>query len=321
MVEDFQPSPRPHQESIGWLRMERTKRSEEGDALREKIKAWVVSLRPFVVPWMAANCFLGVALAGFELPAWILASVITTSILFAGHLLNNIRDYQKGIDSLEEGSEEKSYTSAQKILPSGALSVGTMFISALGFIGLGTGLLLAFCPVRLDVWLLFSLGLAMTCTYHDFWKPRGFPEISLFLGHGLATTAFAYSLVEPVTLTAVSAGILTGLFAASVSTLDAWKDVETDYAEKVKGLAWTIARTDLPISQFCAGSLVMIYVVQIGMVLMGLLPAMTLMTIIMLPPGHLTSIILEKNFDKGVMLYLLVMWLFAVLMGLGVLFS
>jgi len=110
-----------------------------------------------------------------------------------------------------------------------------------------------------------------------------------------------------------------GLFAASLSTLDAWKDVETDYAQRVRNLAWTIAQANLPISQFCLGSLVMIYSVQMGMVLMGLLPSMTLLTVFLLPLGHLTSIILEKDFDKGVMLYLLMMWMFAILMALGVL--
>jgi len=287
--------------------------------LKEKIIAWFVSLRPFVLPWMLVNTLLGVALAGFDFSGWILAFGITTSILLAGHLLNNIRDFQRGLDRVEEGSEEKAYTSASKILPSGILSVRTMLISALAFVGFGTALLLIYCPIRSDVWLLFFLGLVMICTYHDFFKPRGLPEIPLFLGHGLATTAFAYGLVEPVSLTAVSAGILLGLFAASASTLDAWKDVETDYARKVKGLAWTIAQANLPISQFWLGSLMMIYAVQMGMVLMGLLPTMTLLTVFLLPLGHLTGIILERDFDKGVMLVLLTMWLFALLAALGVL--
>jgi len=289
------------------------------DEIKKKIKAWFVSLRPFTVFWMAANCLLGVALAGFDLSAWILAFGITNSILFAGHLLNNIRDFQRGLDRVEEGSEEKAYTSASKILPSGILSVRTMLISALAFVGFGTALLLIFCPVRPDVWLLFFLGLTMTCSYHDFWKPEGLPEIPLFLGHGFAVTAFAYSLVEPVTLTAISAGVLLGLFAASLSTLDAWKDMETDYAQRVKGLAWTIAQANLPISQYWMGSLMMVYAVQMGMVLMGLLPSVTLLTVFLLPLGHLAGVILEKNFDKGVMLSLLTMWFFAILMALGVL--
>jgi len=289
------------------------------EEIEEKIKAWFVSLRAFAAVWMATNCLLGVALAGFDLSAWILAFGITTSILFAGHLLNNIRDFQKGLDKLEEGSKEKAYTSASKILPSGVLSVRTMFASASAFVGFGTALLLIFCPVRPDVWLLFFLGLIMTCSYHDWFKPRGLPEIPLFLGHGFAVTAFAYSLVEPISLTAVSAGILLGLFAASASTLDAWKDVETDYAQRVKGLAWTIAQANLPISQFWLGSLMMIYAVQMGMVLMDLLPSMTLLTVFLLPLGHLTGIILERDFDKGVMLMLLTMWSFALLMALGVL--
>jgi len=95
--------------------------------------------------------------------------------------------------------------------------------------------------------------------------------------------------------------------------------VETDYAQRVKGLAWTIAQANLPISQFWLGSLMMIYAVQMGMVLMGLLPSMTLLTVFLLPLGHLTGIILERNFDKGVMLMLLTMWLFALLAALGVL--
>jgi len=288
--------------------------------LKEKIKAWFVSLRAFAAPWMLVNCLLGVALAGFDLSAWILAFGITTSILFAGHLLNNIRDFQRGLDKVEEGSEEKAYTSASKILPSGILSVRTMLTSALAFVGFGTSLLLIYCPVRPDVWLLFFLGLIMTCSYHDWFKPKGLPEIPLFLGHGFAVTAFAYSLVETVSLTAISAGILLGLFAASASTLDAWKDVETDYAKKVKGLAWTIAQANLPISQYWMGSLMMIYAVQMGMVLMGLLPSVTLLTVFLLPLGHLTGIILERDFDKGVVLMLLVMWSFSILMSLGVLF-
>ena len=82
-----------------------------------------------------------------------------------------------------------------------------------------------------------------------------------------------------------------------------------------------IAQANLPISQFCIGSLMMIYVVQMGMVLMDLLPSMTLLTVFLLPLGHLTNIILEKDFDKGVMFYLLTMWLFALLAALGVLLS
>ena len=52
--------------------------------MKEKIRAWFVSLRAFAGIWMATNCLLGVALAGFDLSAWILAFGITTSILFAG---------------------------------------------------------------------------------------------------------------------------------------------------------------------------------------------------------------------------------------------
>jgi len=283
-----------------------------------KIKAWLASLRLFAVPWMIVNTCLGVALAGFDISAWLLAIGATTSILLAGHLLNNIRDFQKGLDRLEEGSEEKAYTSAQKVLPSGILSVKTMLISALAFMAFAVFLLLIFCPVRWDVWLIFFLGLAVTCSYHDFWKPRGFPEVALFLGHGFAVTAFAYCLVEPISLEAVSAGVLLGMFAASASTIDAWKDVETDYAKKVKGLAWTIAQANLPISQFWMGSMVMIYAVQMGMVLLGLLPNTTLLTVFLLPLGHLGSILLESNFDKGVMIFLLHMWLMAVFMTIGV---
>jgi len=288
--------------------------------MKKKIKAWFVSLRPFTVFWIMVNTLFGVSLAGFEFSSWLVAMGIGNSVLFAAHLLNNIRDFQRGLDKLEEGSEEKAYTSASKILPSGVLSVRTMLVSALTFVGLGTFLLLIFCPVRWDVWALFFLGLIITCSYHDWFKPRGLPEIALFLGHGFAVTAFAYSLVEPVTLTAISAGVLLGLFAASASTLDAWKDVETDYARRVKGLAWTIAQANLPISQYWMGSLMMIYAVQMGMVLMGLLPSATLPTMFLLPLGHLTGIILERDFDKGVMLMLLTMWNFALLAALGVLF-
>jgi len=53
---------------------------------------------------------------------------------------------------------------------------------------------------------------------------------------------------------------------------------------------------------------------------MGLLPNMTLLTVFLLPLGHIGSVLLESNFDKGVMILILHMFLFPVAMLLGVLF-
>ena len=283
-----------------------------------RIKAWLIGGRYFVLPWMFCNTLLGICLAGFDFAKWMLAFGIISSILIAAHYLNGWRDFVKGVDKIN-GSTIKPYTAGSQVLPRGWLSLKTFKLSTMGFLVLSV-ILLILAPIRIDVYLLYALGLTMALTYTDILKPRGLGEIGLFLGHGFGSTTFAFSLVKPIDLTGISAGILLGFFAGIIYTIDQWQDVETDFAKKVKDLAYRAFEGNMSISQLWYFVLIGSVVLQFGMVALGWLPLETLITIFMLIPGYATGIYLDYRFDKGVLLALLTMWLYATTASLGVLF-
>jgi len=283
-----------------------------------KIQAWLIAGRVFALPWILCNTFLGVVLAGFNLMMWGLAFGIVSSVLLAGHFLNGWRDFVKGFDKIN-GSISKPYTAGSQVLPRGWLSLRTFQITTIVLFVLSFLLLITFASLRIDVLLLYALGMFCAITYTDVAKVHGYGEVWLFLGHGFGTTTFAYSLIRPLDLTGISAGILLGLWAGVVYTIDAWQDVETDFTKKVKNLAYLVFKGNMRISQLWYFLLTASIVTQVGMTLMGWLPYATLLTIFILPLGHITGVWLDYQFDKGVLLALCTMWLYPLLASLGVL--
>jgi len=282
------------------------------------VKAWIIACRPFAWPWLLVNTLLGVSLGGFEPAKWLLAFAVTTLVLTAGHFFNSWIDYVRGFDQVEGGSKAKVYTAGSQVLPRGWLSLRTVKISTFTLLVFAF-ILLTFAPVRVDVYALFALGVFCAFAYSLWLKRMGLGEISLFLGHGFATTGFAYSLVKPFDLTAFAAGVLLGFWAGVVYTIDSYIDIETDFAKRVKNLAYLMFKANFRISMLwyflCTGS----FTLQFGFILLGVLPAKTLLTLFVLPIAHVTSILLEYQFEKGIMLGLLCMWLYALLAALGTL--
>jgi len=268
---------------------------------------------------MLCNILLGVSLAGFDAVKWLLSFAIVLSILTAGHFLNDWRDFVKGLDKIDEGSIAKPYTAGSQVLPHGWLSLRTIKISTVAFLAL-SAILLVFAPRRIDVYLFYGIGVSMALTYTDILKPKGLGEVALFLGHGFGSTSFAYSLVKPVDLTGLSAGALLGFWAGIVYTIDQWQDVTTDFAEKVKNLAYMMFKANMKISQLWYFLVTASLVMQVSMVLMGWFPSETLATILILPLAHIVGVLLDYQFDKGVLLALVTMWLYPTFASLGLLF-
>jgi len=287
--------------------------------LLDKIKAFIVLLRPFVVPWFISNVLLGNSLAGFDAYAWGLASLIAILVSFVGHLVNAFRDYELGFDGIN-GSAAKPYTDACRVLPSGIISVGITKVSSLIFLLVSLFLLIFFAPLRLDVILLYLLGVFCALTYTDLAKKHMMGELYLFLGHGFATTSFAYSLVKPLDLTGLAAGLLLGFWAGVVYTVDQLRDVETDFARRVKNLAYMMFKANMRVSQLWYFLVTASFTLQFGFILLGLFPASSLLSLLILPVSHITAILLDCYFEKGVFAALACMWTYCVLMSVGILF-
>ena len=280
-----------------------------------KAKAWFIASRPFAIPWILVNTFLGARLAGFDFGKWLLASAIVSLILLAAHYVNNWRDFVKGFDKLESGSSAKPYTAASQLLPRGELTVQEMKGATIIVLGLSL-VLMGFAPKRLDVWLLYILGVSVALTYTDFFKPKGFGEVALFLGHGFGASTFAYSLIRPVTVEALAAGTLLGMLAGIVYTIDQWQDVETDFAKRVKNYAYLIAKAEMRLSTFFYFAVTAIVTIHLAFVLMGVLRPSTLKALLLMPLFHFAGVMLECQFEKGVWLSLIAIWLYPILMAL-----
>ena len=281
-----------------------------------KLKAWIIAGRFFAAPWIVVNTLLGVKLAGFDFKAWMLSFVIVLSVLLAGHYMNAWRDYTLGFDQLENGSKAKPYTAASQVLPRGWLTLKEVKLSTFAFFALSIIIFILYAPKRLDTIALFLLGIFVATTYSDWWKPKGFGEVALFLGHGFGASTFAYTLLKPITGEALAAGTLLGLLAGVVYTVDQWQDVETDFSKRVKNYAYLMAKADIRLSALLYFAVTAVVTIHLAFVLMGILRASTLKALLLMPLFHFCGVLLDYHFEKGLWIALTAIWLYPILMSL-----
>ena len=284
-----------------------------------KAKAWFIAARLFTAPWILVNTLLGITLAGFSFKSWMLSFTIVMLVLIAAHFINNWRDFVKEVDALEQGSKAKSYTAASQLLPAGILTVKDMKVGTVVTLILSAVVLFAFCNVTPTLFALYLLGVFCAVTYTDWFKPKGLNEIPLFLGHGFSATTFAYVMQKPLDMTGISAGVLLGLWAATMITLDQYPDVETDLQKRIRNLASLIFNAKISLSSFLWFGITAIYTIQVAMCLIGFLPVKTLFTAFLLPVVHITGIVLENDFDKGMLLFLGTMESYPLIMSFALL--
>jgi len=111
------------------------------------------------------------------------------------------------------------------------------------------------------------------------------------------------------------AGVILGMWASTMYTLDQWQDVETDFLRRIRNTAQLIAKANMSISTFYYFAVTAIVTMHIVMTFMGLLPTSTLKAVLLLPYLHLTGVFLEASFEKGMVMMLFGMWLYALLMA------
>ena len=281
-----------------------------------KLKAWIIAGRLFSGPWILVNTLLGVKLAGFDFKTWMLSFVIVFSILLGSHYLNAWRDYVLGFDQLENGSKAKPYTAASQVLPRSLLTLKEVKLSTFAFFALSIIIFILYAPKRADTIALFIMGLSVAIAYTDYLKPKGLGEVGLFLGHGFGASTFAYSLVKPVTGEALAAGTLLGLLAGVSYTVDQWQDVETDFSRRVKNYAYLITKANMRLSTFFYFAVTVVVTIHLAFVLMGILRASTLKALLLMPLFQFSGALLDYQFEKGVWVALVAIWLYPVLMAL-----
>jgi 1,4-dihydroxy-2-naphthoate octaprenyltransferase len=285
---------------------------------RDELKAILISLRLFAVPWIAANMFAGWRLTGGgDVSPFLWALLIGTMGLLYSHELNNWLDYIMGVDRRVGGSVAKPYTAAALLLPYGLISPRTVKILTIVFA------VLAFLPMLylrppIQVWILWILGFTIATLYTPFFKPKGLGEVALFLGHGFGVSTFAYTMTKGyIDMTAISMGVVLGMLAATLYTLDQWQDVpKTDFQRRVRTVAELMVGANMKPSEYFYFAVTAVVTVHFGLTLMGYLPTSTLKVILLLPYFHLTGMMLDYRFQQGVLMVLGGLLAYPILMAL-----
>ena len=276
-----------------------------------KAKAWFIAARPFAIPYWVTNVALGVALAGWNLNAFIVAASIVTLIGLSAHFTNNWRDYVKGVDTLEDGSKPKAYTPASQLLPRGILTVKDMKIATV-FCLLIAFLLAGIYLRRLDQIIIFLIGVFAAVAYTDLLKPKGFGEVAMFIGFAMSS-AFGYTMIKPFDYTAFATVVVTGMIPTIAYTIDQLPDVETDLARRIKNLSYYVFKANISISSILWFAVTATFTLIVGFIVVGWLPQEMLIMAATLPLWHISGIIVDNDLEKGIVLALVAYFLYLLL--------
>ena len=264
-----------------------------------KIKAWLIAARIFALPILFTDTLVGMALAGNNIWTWIVASLITGSLLTATEFINLWRDYVSGYDTIHGGSRVKSYTSATILLPKKILTVTDMKIGSIVLILFSLSMMY-FVPWRIDTWSLYLLGLFCMLTYTDIWKKIGLGEVPVFLGPGFGVIAFSYALVKPLDIVGFVGAIIIGLWGPFFYSLDQYADVMEDIKKgSKKNFAYMVKMAKTSLSSYIWFSGLSIITLIIVAVIAGLLPKPMLTVVFILPALRFSGIMIDASYDKG----------------------
>lgn len=283
-----------------------------------KLKSYWTSLRAFTIFWIIANSILALGCAklwndSFSVTHAVIAFLCVNFVLFFAHEMNNLIDYIRGVDKLEEGSQAKAYTAASQLLPSGQMT--TAETTALGLACLTIGTMCLYFIFNIYTLIFAAIGVFLAITYTPIFKRYGFQELALALGHGIATTCFVYSAVAPFSYKIFLTSAIPAIFAAGMITLDAWKDIETDLASRVKSYAQKLFELNVSPGSYGSWIFSVVVLAHFALILLNILPAITLAALFTIPLFHLSSVMINQHFDKGFLLYLIGMWAYPLMIG------
>ncbi|MFO7837714.1 MAG: prenyltransferase [Candidatus Thorarchaeota archaeon] len=287
-------------------------------SFKVKLISWVSAGRFVFFPWVLLNSLFGAVLGSFHLLDWFFSFLVAFSTLTMGHFMNDWRDFVNGLDKMDEGSEKKPYTNAQQILPRGLLSLRTVKISALFFGLLGLIILIGYFDFSIDAYAFYLIGVLMALTYTDFAKPKGIGEIHMFLGHGLSTVCFTYSIINGLDVIGFLGGCLLGFWSAAAYTVDQWKDIQVDQDNGISTLAHKLSSKGLEPWKWWTFVVLGSMFIQAALIVFNVLSVTTAITVLMIPLAWLVHRKLKQNFDEGLLLVLVCMWVYTSLLIAGI---
>ncbi len=254
---------------------------------QSKVSAWYQALRPRVF----TATYVPMGLAGivalddgvFEAGVFLPALIGTLFLQSAANLINEYADYRRGADQLKQAGQ--GMTIKHKILEAASVLLGAILTTVAGSL-IGLYLLAQSGPL---LWLIGIGGVLVAVTYTAGPSPlayNGLGEIAVAIFMGPAIVVGAYYVMSPaVTEARIGELCLISLpvafMVSAILHANNIRDMEADRAVNKRTLAvifgLRFARAEFIFLVIGA------YVAQALVVAAGLMPSMTLLTLITLP--------------------------------------
>ncbi len=247
------------------------------------IKTWVLETRPQFLPLSVVLAFLGTCIAWydgyFHLGYAVLAFVGLLLAHISVNVLNDYFDYRNGID-LE--TKRTPFSGGSGILPVALLKPRQVFWLGLGSFLFAIPIGIYFVLAR--GWLLLPLLLvAAVCIllYTPLILKLRWPEWVPGLGMGTLPVLGAYFIQTATYLPAIIASVPSGILVHNLLLLNEFPDTEADRKGGRKTLPITIGKTRASIVYSALTGVVYLWI--IGGVLIGQMPAFSLIALLTLP--------------------------------------
>jgi 1,4-dihydroxy-2-naphthoate octaprenyltransferase len=254
---------------------------------QSKINAWYKAIRPRVF----TASYVPMGLAGivaiengvFNAPIFLLALIGTMFLQTAANLINEYADYRRGADKLKEAGQ--GMTIKQNILTPDSVRNGAIFTTLAGCI---IGLFLLSQSGNL-LWIIGIGGVLVAVTYTAGPFPlayNGLGEIAVAIFMGPAIVVGAYYVMDPaVTTERIGELSLISLpiafMVAAILHANNIRDMDADRAVNKRTLAvmFGIKFARVEYMFLVIGT----YIAQILLILAGMMPLATLVTLVTLP--------------------------------------
>lgn len=253
---------------------------------RHSFKEWFLATRPWSFPASVMPVLVSIAYVGwlahggeFENVRWIngvLAVLAMALFQAAGNTWSDLHDYRSGVDTAE------GY--GVKILTSGDFSEKEVKRLSLGLLAGAVALGLCICVMSGPwIWAIGIVGVALT-VFYPWLKYRALGDVDIFLTYGvLPTLGTTYVLTGSMVWSALWLSIPVGLITVAILHVNNTRDVATDGNANITTFAMIIGH-NASRAVYIAELLVPFAAVAL-LVVFGVLPAWTLLSLIALAPA------------------------------------
>lgn len=263
------------------------------------LKVWLRAVRiRFLLASIISVC-LGLAINGWQNKTIDVGFAALTFVGVAAlhasvDLLNDYWDYKRQIDT---ETNRTKFSGGTGVLPEGLLKPGQVYRAGMLMLIIGSAVG-AFFIFERGITIAVILGFAIVSIY--FYSTRivdsGLGEVFVAVKGSMIVLGTYFVQSSHITLEPVIAGIVSGVLSSTVLFVNSFPDFDADKKHGRKTLVIMLGK--LQAASFVWVFPVVIYGIIVSSVILGIFPAITLVTLATIPMAARSAKALKENYDK-----------------------